>query len=420
MSLHSHKVLRRRSGYLPVSGSVVESNPTPTASLLAQNTQTVDGTPVGSPPPGIPLVPSAVSENTSTSATQSPTPIASTSSSTPSGNQISLGTVIGACVAALTALVLAVVLAFYCSRRHKRLAAYSKSRNIANNCSRRRSHLEPWKRMDDGGDRWEGQERPMKQAPSSASLGAMFQRSISNASGEKSLEGHNRESVGTMRHFVKYHPDLAAEMASQGTITGAGEKVAKPPPVLHLMGRGLDMAPPVSWDGETIGGESFTSRPSGLSNSTSTAMMATERSTPPATASFLHRWESAEVLHVSQVGSDPSEEGELPNPFADSASSVRSSTRGRNPFFSARDQPARRTLLPNTHKNPFVDENAPPDSDAAIQSLIAALQVPTGRGGDDRIVSIQSSLYSRMTGDDCDSAISVTAFPYPPTQINVR
>jgi hypothetical protein len=268
--------------------------------------------------------------------------------------------------------------------------------------------------MNDDADRWEGQE---KQRPPSATLGTMFQRTLSNLSAEKSSETHNRESVGTMQHFVKYHPGLAAEMASQGAIAGVNSKVAKPPPVLRLMGRSTDLAPPVSWDGETVGGESVMSLHSSWSNSASPMMMATAKSTPPTTSSFLHRWESAEVVHVD---SEVSEDGELPNPFADSrasSSSIRSSSKGRNPFFSGRDHPVRRTLLPDTHKNPFADPDAPSrDSSDPILSLIAALEQPMS----DRVVSFQSSLYSRMTGDDGDSTISVTAFPYPPTQINIR
>lgn len=414
MSLHHHRLLRQRDGFL--SGSVVESVPTPTASFLAQNTLSAPN--LSSPPTGIPLVPSSASSS-STAPTESSTS-AATNSSASSGNQISLGTVIGACVAALIALVLAVLLAFYCSRRQKKIAAYSKSRNVANNMSRRRSHLEPWKRMSDGADRPEGQAPSMKQRPPSGTLGAMFQRTISNTSGEKSSETYNRESIGTMQHFAKYHPGLAAEMASQGTIKGVDGKVAKPPPVLHLVGRSSDMRPPVSWDGETVGGESFMSLHSSLSN-TSPFMMATAKSTPPATTSSLHRWESAEVVHVSQVGSELSEDGELPNPFADRASSIKSSSRGQNPFFSGRDHTIRRTLLAETHKNPFADPDAPRDSSsAAIESLIAALQEPMGQSVNDRIFSVQSSLYSGVTADDGESAISVTAFPYPPTQINTR
>ncbi|KAF8557410.1 hypothetical protein OG21DRAFT_311563 [Imleria badia] len=418
MSLHHHKLLRQRDGFLPLSGSLVESDPTPTASVLAQNTLSAPN-PSLSPPTGIPLAPSSVFVS-STTPTQSSTPSA-TASSASSGNQISLGTVVGACLAALIALILAVLLAFYCSRRQKNSTAYCKARNLANNMSRRRSHLEPWARMNDDAGRQEGQERSMKQRPPSGTLGAMFQRTISNTSGEKSSETHNRESIGTMQHFAKYHPGLAAEMASQGTIKDVDGKVAKPPPVLHLVGRSADMRPPISWDGETVRGESFMSLHSGTSNSASPVMMAMAKSTPPATSTSLHRWESAEVVHVSQIGSELSEDGELYNPFADNASSVRtvrSSSKGQNPFFSARDQPARRTLLADTNKNPFADPEAARDSDAAIQSLIAALQEPAGYGSNDRIVSLQSSLYSGITADG-ESAISVTAFPYPPTQINI-
>lgn len=261
--------------------------------------------------------------------------------------------------------------------------------------------------MDDG-DR---EQTPMKQRPPSASLGAMFRRTNSNTSGEKSSEGYNRESVGTMRNFAKYHPGLAAEMASQGA--SKENQIAKPAPVLHLMNRGPDLTSSISWDGETARGDSFFSQQSGLSNPRSTGMMATERMTPTAMRPSPPRWESAEVLHVSQVGSDVSDIGELQNPFSDKASSVKSSPRGQNPFFSARDHIIKRTLPPDTHGNPFADD-ASRDSSDAIRSLIAALEVP------DRIVSIQSSVYSRTTADDGESAVSVTAFPYPPTKINLR
>ena len=409
MSLHRRTVLRRRDGYLPLSGSVVESDPTPTASTLVQNT----AVPTNSSPSqsGIPLVDSSVF-NTPTSTSQSSTPTSSTPAATTSGNQISLGTVIGACVAALIALLLSVFLAFYCSKRYKQCTAYSKSRNAMNNASRRRSHMEAWKRMDDIGNRLDRQS--MKQQPLPGSLGAMFHRTNSNASGEKSSIGNNRESIGTMQHFAKYHPGLAAEMASQSAITDVDGKLTKPEAVLHLAGRGKDMTPPISWDGKTVGEDSF------FSSSVPSVMMATERATPP-TMTSTHRWESAEVLHVGQTGSDNAD-GELQNPFSDRASSVKSSAKSslkrQNPFFSAQDHRVKRTLLSDTRENPFSDANASRDSSDAIRSLIAALEVPSELDNK-RIISIQSSLYSRMTTDDGDSAISVAAFPYPPSQLNI-
>ncbi|KAG9314899.1 hypothetical protein JVU11DRAFT_4005 [Chiua virens] len=210
-------------------------------------------------------------------------------------------------------------------------------------------------------------------------------------------------------------------MASQTATAGVDDKVAKPSPVLHLLGHRTDMTPPLSWDRDTVGGESYLSAQSDLSKSTAPLMMATAKSTPPAMTSSLHHWESAEVLHASQIGSDFSEPREPQNPFSDSASSVKSIPRGQNPFFSGRDHTVRRTLLPNPHENPFADSNAARDSATAIQSLIAALEVPMDRDSNHRIVSVQSSVYSRMTGDDGDSAIDFTAFPYPPTsQTNTR
>ncbi|KIJ12833.1 hypothetical protein PAXINDRAFT_171007 [Paxillus involutus ATCC 200175] len=425
MSHSNHRLLRKRSEPLPVSGSVVVGDPTPTASLLAQNTAVPDP---NASPSGVPLTPIGGSPTT---AAQTSTPSASSPANS-SNNQISLGAVLGACIAAFIAFILAILLAIYCSKRqkqsHGRSSPRSQSRNALNNSSRRRSHLEPWKRMSDNEDRWEGEQQVNQRPPSGPmeKLGAMFHRTPSTTSGEKSSEGHNRESIGTMQHFTKYHPGLASEMAMQAAIQDADQQLTKPPPTRQFTGRAA-VGPSVSLDGETVTGDSYLSLLSGTMTPT---MMATAKSTPPATASDPHRWESAEVLHLDGIGS---EVGELRNPFADSASSVR----GHNPFFNAQRKSLRRSTLPSNHDNPFADPpaavTADPCTDSvfsessagnarALQCLIALLGVPQADVQERlRIASMQSSRYSyasRYTsGDEGEDFVSATAFPDPPAQI---
>ncbi|OAX40177.1 hypothetical protein K503DRAFT_19439 [Rhizopogon vinicolor AM-OR11-026] len=421
MSQFRHNAMRKRQtpSLDGLSGSLVVST-TPTATALAQDTTAaaISGSVIG--------VPLALTTPNS-SPTSSSTPSATTSSpSSSSGNDISLGVLIGACVGAFILLVLVIYLAIYCTKRQK-------LNRRGKNAQRRRGS---WNRLEDGGDR-KG-DLPMQRPPSGPmeKLGAMFHRTPSTNSGEKSYDTHgNRESIGTMQHFARYHPGLAEEMASKPD--DAGVVVAKPQPVRRLQGRTqADSVPTISWDSETLGGESFLSHPRLSGTMTPTATVA--KSTPPATASGSHRWESAEVGHMDWNGS---EAGDLRS-FADSAASVKSglSRRVTNPFFNAQEKSQKRTPPANTtpasEPNPFADSNAAvprpfldapletvsevsssPNNIQAMQSLIAALDMrPEDRL---RVASMQSSYYSRsstiMSGDE--DIVSVTAFPYPPTQV---
>ncbi|KAG1887261.1 hypothetical protein F4604DRAFT_1721036 [Suillus subluteus] len=409
-----------------LSGSVIDTNTLPTATALVQNTTPA---PDSGSSTGIQLASSTPSASLTSSSTA---PVVTTSPSS-SGNDISLGTVIGACVGAFILLVLVISLAVYCSRRQKpqrrgNASPASQSRNAANNLSRRRSHLQPWDRLNE--DK-EAQQYRLPRPPSGPmeKLGAI----------PLMIHG-NRESIGTMQHFAKYHPGLAEEMASKPTDLGY-VVVTKPPPVQRFMGRTqADGVPTISWDGDTVGGDSFLSMRSCLSSNMSPTMTVA-KFTPPATASGSHRWESAEVGHIDVYGSEMSEAGDSRNPFADAAS-VKSgvSRRVTNPFFNAQEKPQKRTLLANTtpESNPFADSNTPTprpflevearsNSDAssnnsrAMQCLIAALDMPAEAGL--RVSSMRSSNYSHnstiMSCDEVD-AVSVAAFPYPPTQVPLR
>ncbi|KAG1779192.1 hypothetical protein EV702DRAFT_1090961 [Suillus placidus] len=436
MSQHRPNVLRKRQALGGLSGSVIVTDTSPTATALIQNTTPA---PNSGSATGIQLASSTPSPSPTSSS-----PAVTTSPSSSSANDISLSTVIGACVGAFILLVLVISLAIHCSRRQKpqrrgNASPASQSRNAANNMSRRRSHLQPWDRLHD--DK-EGQHDESPRPPSGPmeKLGAMFHRTPSTTSGEKSSDGHgNSESIGTMQHFAKYHPGLAEEMASRSADLGC-MVVTKPPPVQQFMGRAqADGVPTISWDGETVGGDSFFSMHSRLSGTMSpTITMA--KFTPPATVSGSHRWESAEVGHIDVYNSEMSEAGDSRNPFADAAS-VKSgiSRRVTNPFFNAQEKPQKRTLLANTtpESNPFADSNTPTprpfeaeahsnsdtnfNNSRAMQCLIAALDMPAEAGL--RVSSVRSSHYSQsstiMSCDEVD-AVSVTAFPYPPTQVPFR
>ncbi|KAI6154941.1 hypothetical protein BKA82DRAFT_4073107, partial [Pisolithus tinctorius] len=182
-----------------------------------------------------------------------------------------------------------------------------------------------------------------------------------------------------------------------------------------------------SRDGETIQGDSFLSRGSRLPGKMSPATMCKEKVSPAATGSDLHHWQSAEVLHIDHLEHADSNQ----NPFADAAA-VPPERAASNPFFNVQDKPTKRTLLPNTTANPFVDlysitvpptestTNHPPTGNGrALQSLIATLETsPAEVEGRLRTISMQSSVYSRgsyLASETGEDAVSITAFPYPPT-----
>ncbi|KAH7915629.1 hypothetical protein BJ138DRAFT_1141325 [Hygrophoropsis aurantiaca] len=417
-----HRAFPKRQN---LQGSMTVANAAPTESALLANPDAASSSVSFS----IPALAQSIPSNPSPS-NNGPNPPASSSQpaqSSASNNSIATSTVVGACVGAFLALVLAITLAIWYNKRSSKSSSrkahadspISQMRNAAGNQSRRQSHLEPWARFDNGGeDVWEGMGQ-MRQRPSSGpmeKLGAMFHRTPSTTSAEKSSDGHGRESIGTMQHFAKYHPGLAAEMAHEPT---------PPPPIRRFAGR-IEVGPAVSWDGETVGGESFLSLQSRLSGTMSPIIMA--KSTPPATASEPHKWESAEVMHVDEdTGVDDSGFVETRNPFADGPVKAK----GSNPFFNAQEKP-------RTATNPFADAYSTKtipksftertestfsgsSNERAMQSLLAALETsPEDVNERLRVASMQSSFYSRtstiMSGDEEDIA-SVTAFPLPPTQV---
>lgn len=386
-----------------------------------------------------------------TNPTTSPSAGGAASPSPSSSSSISTGTLIGAIVGAIAVFIVLVSLAvcFYkrSGKKVKRTrgaalpSPLSDSRNARGNAERRLSRKEPWAKMEGVGrqdekedvDVWEGMvpspatdkgltppPRAITRETGSAAgtldkLNTMFKKSPSIRSNDgTSSEGHSQlefgETLAGSAQFAKYHPHLAEELAK--TVT----------PVRAQMGR--EEAAPISWDGETVGDDSFLSlrgasariESSHLSSASSamSPLVVKVASTPLATHSEPHRWESAEVLHYES-------EDEAQNPFADDTESRKSLN---NPFFNAgqaASMPRRRG------SNPFSDasESRPlthatqDSSDRAMQSLIAALNVSPEDVQDRlRIASMQSVGASVMSsGSAMDDVTSVTEFPLPPTQV---
>ncbi|EGN98922.1 hypothetical protein SERLA73DRAFT_181649 [Serpula lacrymans var. lacrymans S7.3] len=420
MSFHNpkNKVLRKRQD--GIFGS--ETAAVPTATSLGVNT----AEPGSNSFSAIPLATTGPTDTSVATPSSSPTssPAASsTSSPSSSSSNIPIGTVIGACVGAFAALALVIILAVWYNRRSSKPAASRQmektlpspsSRNADNNYHRRRSHMEIWDKLDDSESQEQGHTKRVASTGPMEKLGAMFKRTPSTTSGEKSSEGHGVPESITPMQLAKYHPNLAEEMASL--------------PARPFMGRAVVEEPAISWGGETVADQSFLSLRSGVSvRESMSPTIAMAKSTPPATSSEPHRWESAEVMHYDETYEAEAEDEESNNPYTAAIMRKRSTS---NPFFNAQEN--KKSI------NPFADAYAATvprnlgesntestisvtSNDRAMQSLIAALQVsPEEVEQRLRVASMQPSFYSRtstmMTTDEEDIT-SMTSFPLPPTQV---
>ncbi|THH16110.1 hypothetical protein EW146_g4484 [Bondarzewia mesenterica] len=378
----------------------------------------------------------------------SSTPVTSTTSSAPStsaaasvstsgSTSISTGTVVGICVGVFAGLAILILIVLWYLKRSapkprqrgvRGPTSPSTARNATGEDERRRSRMEPWSRLGDDEDRWEGMggQNTEKNVDKSAESDkfSMFHktpsmRTVSDEKGTPS-EGHDNFDMSTMPNFAKYHPELAEEFAKA--------------PERPFMGR-VDGAPAISWDGETVGDDSFLSlRSVRMSDSGVLPTTVMARQTPPATTSTLHRWESAEVLTMD-IADAPEVHDEIQksdrdeNPFADEVQRRKSVA---NPFFNAQ--------ATTTH-NPFADANSvrsprsrrssvktrsvssnsdadtirPAPNNHAIQSLIAALSIPDNSSAGDRNASSRASMQPSINSELYTPASeTMNSFPMPP------
>ncbi|TRM64831.1 hypothetical protein BD626DRAFT_235609 [Schizophyllum amplum] len=276
----------------------------------------------------------ATSDASPTSSSSTPSSSAESSSNT-STNDVSLGTVIGACVGAFigaAVIVLFGVWLYHRSTPRKRARARSMSAlsNVRGDRARSQSGNEFWNKLGHGRDResvgsdqWASQET--KQVDGGITrMENLFKKSPSI----RTAYTHTTEKSSSDDHplpssFAAYHPNLARELAGAGT-----DEYEVPKPFLHR----IDTAPAFSWH------ESTTASFASLKSSNAEGRMSPYSvaiPTPPAQASPMHRWESAEVVNY--------EPGMDANPFFPSTSeepSTPSDSRRSigNPFFNAHQE----------------------------------------------------------------------------------
>ncbi|KAF9468156.1 hypothetical protein BDZ94DRAFT_846904 [Collybia nuda] len=447
-----------------VGGVTTVESLTSTVPTLALDASASTGVSMTAPPLGISITPTITSRAPVTS-TDDLTASTTRSTSSASG-QIPISTVVGSCIGALIGAVALVLLGLWFYRRYVgSLKKYSKargrlslarSRNNAADQERSRSRQEPWNKLEEGDDKWEGmyQAKEMDNVAPMEKL-TMFKKSPS----VRTAYTHKSEEPTTFEHhpFAQYHPNLAEELASGKT---PGMPVPRP-----FLGR-VDAGPAISWDGETIANGSYLSVHSNrLSGGAMSPTLNMAIPTPVVTSSHPHRWESAEVVHIDHGQS--AEVFDNNNPFG-AGSERRKSTSNNNPFFKGQEYPERRRsrsysqssnhshsrsrsnstiqripkaskgkereISPTTTDDPFDDGNTPPftipfsathtaqgsfssvsSNERAMKSLIAALEVSEEEvHARLRVASMQPSFISTNSNYTTEEDVA-GSFPLPPS-----
>ncbi|KAI0711944.1 hypothetical protein C8T65DRAFT_179935 [Cerioporus squamosus] len=448
-------------GGITVSGSAAATG----LAVDTSATKLVTGT-------GVPLVQSSTivltssptSVPTTSSPVVSPSGAADSGVSASSSKQIPIGVVIGACVGAFVGLFLLICLFLAWYKRSSDKLTSSERRNAAGQAEQQRAYARSFKPLDDS-------EKPrgdVPQSPNARELQESDEKNFSMFKKSPSIRTAYTTKTTTdefdlpQLEFTKYHPTLAEELSL--------ENPQKPFATAAAAAR---QNSGVSWDGETLGDDSFLSmRSVRVDSGAMSPTMVMAKMTPPATSSAPHKWESAEVLHIEEDESSPIAPSMSRNPFAEMAEERRA--RGNNPFFNAQDmhrtsrairsrsnsrtsrgqslvrsesRATAHTVTVNT--NPFLDlqeavpvsavEAAPmPDAlspnaglpnraavasgasaqafgnPRAMASLIAALDLSKEEVEERlRVVSMQGSTYSAYSENE-DDAVTVREFPLPP------
>ncbi|KAH8099946.1 hypothetical protein BXZ70DRAFT_1024635 [Cristinia sonorae] len=408
---------------------------------LASNTLTIIGSTV---------TPGSLPEPTTSDTAE---PGAEAASATKS--QIPIGTVVAACVGAFIGAVIIVSAFLWWMKRSS--PSRSRSANARSKQEQRRDRGRSWNKLGEDEDRWDGggvargghakvEMTETQRAADEKNFG-MFKKtnSMRTTRTARALEEHGIDLPPF--EFSQYHPTLAEELSL--------EHPEKP-----FAARQNSVG---SWDRDTVGDDSFLSlRSVRVDSGTMSPTLA--KVTPMATANGLtiHKWESAEVIHMEADTSSSS------NPFADV--DEERSTGGSNPFFGARDIPRGRRsrsnsrgsrhsrntsrasrasrpasrVRPDSETNPFGDagfpagippfkpQHIPSDSvtstgsnpyatEQAMKNLIAALNLSPEEVQERlRVASMQPSIgsrYSSISGMsatvDDDDAATVTGYPPP-------
>ena len=423
------------------------------------------------PPPFTPTTPLPPSSSSSNSSTPSSSPTGSNvsaNSSSAAKSQLPIGTVIAACVGAFFGAIILISIFLWWVKRP------SKSRARAVNTRARQEQRQDrgrsWNRLGEDEDRWEGgagaggdkvemsqthkdsDEMGQTQKDADEKNFPMFKKTYSmrTTRTDRALEEHGIDLPPF--EFSQYHPNLAEELSL--------EQPDKPFAPRQNSGSS-------SWDRSSNGDDSFLSLRSVRVDSGTMSPTFAYKMTPPASNAAVHKWETAEVVTMSDDASQPGS-----NPFAD----VHEERSGSNPFFGAQDmhrtasrrsrsnsrssrhsrntsrtsrtsRPSSR-VRPDSETNPFGDgampagippfkpQHLPSDSlassssgsafatEQAMKNLIAALNLTQEEVQERlRVASMQASTISRYSGisnirDDESDVATITAFQPPPSPLS--
>ncbi len=444
-----------------VSDGITNGGPTVSAATgtgpLQFNTAAPTGGVTSAPPlvSDLSIVLTSTPSSTASSSAPSDSSLGSASAvSASTRSQVPLGTIIGACIGAFIGIVVLmyILYAWYKRYTEKKLSATGR-RNAQGKAEQQRQQAREFQQLDDSektnGDVSPTSSNVREQLELEEKNFSMFKKSPSVRSAYTHKTGSDDNLDLPQLEFTKYHPNLAQELSLN---------IPKKP-----FAAAARQNSGVSWDGETLGDDSFLPMHSArVDSGTMSPTMVMAKMTPPATVSALHRWESAEVLHIEEEEAPPVPQSR--NPFADMVEEQRS--RGTNPFFNAQDMHRRSragrsrsnsrtsrtsraqslvrsdTLNTNHSNNPFLDPRdavpvsaiemptpnsmpySPPlptgasvqmlGSEHAMASLIAALDL-TKEAAEERlrVVSMQGSVMSAYSNDDSDIA-TMREFPLPP------
>ncbi|KAJ7637694.1 hypothetical protein DFH06DRAFT_1138815 [Mycena polygramma] len=432
---------------------------TPAAATASDIGQTV----AFSASPTVTAQPSASDLGDNASSSSSPTATAVSASS----SDIPIGTVVGACLGALAGCVLIILVGLWLYKSGNKPRPRSPSN--AHKADKERAWIS-WTRTTTTSGRART-ATPTKRWPSVGPMEklTMFKNSSPSVRTAYTTapEPHDVPAVTHFDHpFAQYHPNLAKEFAQDN-----GAELPTPRPFLAR----VEVAP-ISWDGDTVGRDSFLSLSSNHAASPSMAVSpgtAMAIPTPKLTSSEPHMWESAEVMQYDENGvrRSPSRPNlgrrkSANNPFFGARMSTysttsrsRSQSRSRTPSFTSPSK----VSLPDTNTmpapppvaytreekgkyraatppsptismapstitghDPFSDPIVPirPDhsshasNDRAMQSLIAALGTSAADVQERlRVASMNPSIVSESVYTDADEAtLGHQSWPVPPSR----
>lgn len=421
------------------SGLAIDSNAATTGSETAPNLAITETN-----------VPTITSTPATTSITATDAPNASVPTeqvAAAASKNIALSTVIGSCVGAFIGASALIIFGFWIYRRYSRSlkkralsrGPFSLARNTTADQARRRSRLEPWNKLEDGDDKWEGmyqtKERETDQVAPMEKL-TMFKKTPS----VRTAYTHKSTDVSAF-DFPQSYADFDPKLAE--TLSMGSSKMPEPRP---FMGR-VDADPPQSWNSNAS--PSYLSVRTQISSGAMSPSLHMAIPTPPPTATQAHIWESAEVVNYSEAQTANVEHD-------DHSQSIDQRRSTHNPFFNARDDDPRPRSRSNSvtskapvtksptakgkermrySNDPFDDINEqmpkPPkfiqhlatassssteSKEKALQSLIAALEISEDEARSRlRIASMQPSFISNISSIGGDIEDVTKDFPLPPS-----